>query len=252
MRWFWRGGDSSGAAPPGSALGVASAIARAVASAAAVAVIVAGMAVAALLPGSPMAATCSGTGPNHAAVVVEHGDGSVVTRCVAFDSATITGEQLLDSSGLAWSNEAFGGYGRAVCAIDSEPTHYASCPGSDSYWAIFDSSGGGKWQLSAVGVSTLKLADGDAEGFHYVPASGDPAPPPPAAGTCPGVAAGPATAATAATGAGPVGTAADPSGSGSGAPSGGLDLGWVAAGLVGVGLAGLALLRLLASRRRPA
>jgi hypothetical protein len=218
-----------------------------VAAAAAVAAIVAGLAVAALAPGSPMAAACAGAGPNHAALVVEHGDGSVVTRCVAFASATITGEQLLDSSGLEWSSQTFGGYGQAVCALDSEPAHYASCPGSDSYWAIFDAPGGGKWQLSALGISSLKLGDGDAEGFRYVPASGDPALPPPAAGICSGGASGAATAATAT---GSAAAAADPSGSG--ARPGGLDLGWVAAGLVGIGLGGLALLRLLASRRRPA
>jgi hypothetical protein len=225
MRRFGRTGAAAGAALVG------------LASAAAVAVFVAGLAVAAFAPGSPLAATCAGAGPNHAALVVEHADGSVVTRCVAFDSGSITGEQLLDTSGLEWSSQTFGGYGRAVCALDSEPAHYANCPGGDSYWAVFDSSGGGKWQLSAVGISTLKLADGDAEGFRYVPSSGDPAPPPPATGIC-------------TTGAGPAAAAAATTGSGSGAPSSGFDLGWVAAGLVGVGLGGLALLRLLAARRR--
>jgi hypothetical protein len=215
---------------------------------------VAALAGVALEPGSPLAATCAGAGPNHAALVVEHADGSVVTRCVAFESASITGEQLLDSSGVAWSGETFGGYGRAVCAIDSEPPRYATCPGSDSYWAIFDSTGGGKWQLSAVGISSLKLADGDAEGLRYVPSAGDPAPPQPAAaGVCSGTVAsggGGAAAETSAAGAAPVTAAPHERGSADTAPSGGIDLGWIAAALVGVGLGGLALLRLLAARRR--
>jgi hypothetical protein len=156
---------------------------------------------------------------------------------------------------VAWSGETFGGYGRAVCAIDSEPARYATCPGSDSYWAIFGSSGGGKWQLSAVGISSLKLADGDAEGFRYVPSASDPAPPQPAAaGVCSGAVAsgggGIAAAETSAGGAGPV-TAAPPGrGSADATPSGGTDLGWIAVALVGVGLGGLALLRLFAARRR--
>lgn len=232
----------------------AAAIAAAVLAAASAA-FVSALAVAVLAPGSPLAATCAGAGPNHAALVAEHADGSVVTRCVAFEAASITGEQLLDSSGVAWSGETFGGNGRAVCAIDSEPARYASCPGSDSYWAIFDSGGSGKWQLSAVGISSLKLADGDAEGFRYVSSAGDPAPPPPAAGVCSaGASSGGGSDAVAPTRAGAAtpGAAAGLSGprSTAAAPSSGFDIGWMAAALVGVGLGGLALLRLFAARRR--
>jgi hypothetical protein len=46
------------------------------------------------------------------------------------------------------------------------------------------SRAGGAWQLSNVGISSLTLADGDAEGFRYVPSSGIPAVPPSPAGVC--------------------------------------------------------------------
>jgi hypothetical protein len=141
-------------------------------------------ALAALAPGSPLASSCAAAGSNHAALVVEHGDGSVVTRCVAFASATVTGQQLLDSSGVAWSGESFGGFGEAVCSVDSEPAHYSVCPGKDNYWAVFVSRGGAAWQLASVGISTLTLGPGDAEGLRYVPAVGDPVAPPAPAGVC--------------------------------------------------------------------
>ena len=170
-------------------------------------------ALASLAPGSPLISKCAGAGLGHAAVVLEHADGSVVTRCVSFGTATVTGQALIESSGVAWSGQTFGAYGVAVCAMDSEPLHYTTCPGQDSYWAIFVSRGGGAWQLSSIGISSLTLGDGDAEGFRYVPAAGTPASPPSPVGVCvaaaspptatarqtatPTAAAGPATATTA-------------------------------------------------------
>jgi hypothetical protein len=127
-------------------------------------------------------------------LVVEHGDGLVVTRCVAFDADQITGEELLNSSGIAWSAQTFGGFGDAVCALDGEPAQYADCPGKDRYWAVFVARAGGSWQLANVGISTMTLSDGDAEGFRYVPASGVPAVPVSAAGACAAVAATPTPA----------------------------------------------------------
>jgi hypothetical protein len=141
-------------------------------------------ALAAVAPGTPLVSSCAGAGPNHAALVVEHGDGSGVTRCVSFDVASVSGEQLLNLSGVAWSGQSFGSFGEAVCAVDAEPAHYYTCPGKDSYWAVFVSRGGSPWQLTSVGISTLTLSDGDAEGLRYVPAAGSPAAPPSPVGVC--------------------------------------------------------------------
>ena len=216
----------------------------------AAAVALAAAAVPALAPGSPLAATCAGAGASHAALVVEHGDGSVVTRCFAFDTAAVTGQRLLDSSGVAWSGQTFGGFGEAVCAVDAEPEHYSTCPGSDNYWAVFVSRGGGAWQLTSVGISSLTLSDGDAEGLRYVPAVGTPAPPPVPAGVCSDAAApsGPGTAGATPRGAGSTtGAAASSAGSGSS-----VDIGLLAAAVVAIGLGGLALLRLVLRRSTPA
>lgn len=231
--------------------------------AAVTAVLVAWLAVAsfaAAAPGSPLVATCAGAGPNHAALVIEHGDGSVVRRCVAFDTPTISGDRLLAAAGVPWSGQTFGGFGVAVCAVDAEPSRYGSCPGADRYWAVFEASGGGDWELSPIGISSMTVADGDALGFRYVSTSGTPEPPVSARGVCPGTAeaaSGAVTASgtaevasgmeTANSSGATLGAAAQP-----GVPGrGGLDVGLVSAVLVGAGLAGLAVFRLVTGRRRP-
>jgi len=136
-------------------------------------------------PLSPAVSRCAAAGQSHAGLVVEHSDGSVVTRCVAFDALSISGEQLLTVSGVAWSGQTFGAFGVAVCALDAEPVRYAECPGADRYWAVFVARAGGSWQLANVGISSLQLGDGDAAGFRYVPSSGVPAAPVSATGACP-------------------------------------------------------------------
>jgi hypothetical protein len=166
-------------------------------------------ALASLAPRSLVPSACAAAGSHHAALVVEHGDGSVVSRCVAFDASQVTGEELLTASGIAWSGQTFGGFGEAVCAMDGEPARYSSCPGSDGYWAVFVARGNGSWHLSNVGISTLTLADGDAEGFRFVPPSGNPVAPPLPVGVCAAAASlGPIATATAT--AAPMATAAAP------------------------------------------
>jgi hypothetical protein len=135
----------------------------------------------ALSPLGPFAGSaCAGSGPNHAALVVEHGSGLTIQRCVAFSSATITGDQLLEMSGIEYATATFGGFGQAVCQIDNEPEHFSAClpPSPDPYWALFVSRGGGPWTVSDRGISSQTFADGDAEGFRYDLQTGTAAPPP--------------------------------------------------------------------------
>jgi hypothetical protein len=245
-------------------------------------------ALASLAPVAQAVPACAAAGSHHAALVVEHGDGSIVSRCVAFSTAAISGEELVNRSGVVWSSQTFGGFGAAVCALDGEPAHYVDCPGKDRYWAVFAARGGASWQLANVGISTLTLHDGDALGVRYVPASGSAAAPVSAAGVCaataaptprrsvaasaaaslaassaaeppaadmtPTTAPAGAIAAVAASGAPVVGGEATlsadlPSQAPIPAPLGGLDPGLLLAAGVGGGLAGLAILKLVAGRR---
>jgi len=135
----------------------------------------------ALVPLGPfVGSACAGSGPFHAALVVEHGSGSTFQRCVAFSSATITGDQLLELSGVEVATATLGGFGQAVCQIDNEPADFLAClpPSPDPYWVLFVSRGGGPWTESNLGISSQTFADGDAEGFRYDPQTGTAATPP--------------------------------------------------------------------------
>ena len=161
----------------------------------------------------PAPSPCSAaTYPHHVALVVELGDGESVGRCVGFNASSISGEEVLQASGLQYATQGYGSLGQAVCQVDGEPAAYSTClPSSGSYWALFTSRAGGAWQTADVGISSLELANGDAEGLRYDPETGpDPAPPSPA-GVCAaaGVAA-PASGGVVSAPAGAAGTGASP------------------------------------------
>ena len=138
---------------------------------------------AALLPAAQPCAAA--TYSSHVTLVVEHGDARVVGLCIGFDGTSITGEQIIQASGLEYATQSYGSLGDAVCQLDSEPTTYGSClPAGGSYWAMFVSRGGGGWQNADRGISTETFGDGDAEGFRYDSQSGAEPPPASPAGIC--------------------------------------------------------------------
>ena len=134
----------------------------------------------------PTAQPCAAaTYSSHVTLVVEHGNASVVGLCIGFNGSSITGEQVLQASGLEYATQSYGSIGDAVCQLDSEPATYGAClPASGSYWAMFVSRGGGGWQNADRGVSTETFGDGDAEGFRYDSQSGAEPPPASPAGIC--------------------------------------------------------------------
>jgi hypothetical protein len=103
----------------------------------------------------------------HAALVIQHASGSVITRCVAFAEDQITGLQLVERSGVQHEVQSFGSIGAAMCQLDREPsTVPPGCFGSGPYWQYFHRGSGG-WQASAFGASSSVLHDGDMDGWHY-------------------------------------------------------------------------------------
>ncbi|MBV8301355.1 MAG: hypothetical protein JOY68_05490 [Candidatus Dormibacteraeota bacterium] len=141
-----------------------------------------------LRPASAPAATpCdAATWSHHAALVVEHGDGSTVRICVGFDSSSISGADILHASLIEYGTVSYSGEGDAVCQIDHEPATYPpSCwTASSPYWAFFVSRGGGAWSASPRGIDTEMFSDGDAAGFRYDSQSGAMFAPVSPAGTC--------------------------------------------------------------------
>src|ERR1017187_10915168 len=63
--------------------------------------------------GPPLLSCAQAATAHHAALVVEHGDGSVITVCVAFDETSITGDQLLSyahaQAQLQYATASYGG-----------------------------------------------------------------------------------------------------------------------------------------------
>jgi hypothetical protein len=124
-------------------------------------------------------------GASHVAVVVQHGDGRVLSRCV---SNAGTGTQVLDAATIQYATVHFGGsLGDAVCQVDGEPSTPPggftrdNCLGNP-YWGLWAARRGGSWSPTSHGVTNTTFADGDAEGLRYGDGSTPPASP---AGTCP-------------------------------------------------------------------
>ena len=160
---------------------------------------------------------------SHVTLVVEHGDARVVGLCIGFNGSSITGEQIIQASGLEYATQSYGSLGDAVCQLDSEPTTYGAClPASGSYWAMFVSRGGGAWQNADRGISTETFSDGDAEGFRYDSQSGSEPPPASPAGICARALATPSAlpAAPPTSAGGPPPAQGAPAGAGSTAPAG--------------------------------
>jgi hypothetical protein len=120
----------------------------------------------ALLPLGASGAGGRTSGPSHIGLVVDVGDGTTLTRCVAFSEAEISGLDVLERSGL----EVVTSQG-AVCAIAG-----TGCPASDcwcgcqgtpciywSYWHWLD----GAWEYSQTGAAGYMAHDGDVEGWRW-------------------------------------------------------------------------------------
>jgi hypothetical protein len=104
---------------------------------------------------------------HHAALVIQHSSGSLITRCVAFAEAQITGLELVQRSGVSYTAQDFGSMGSAMCRLDREPsTDPPGCFGSGPYWQYFHRQGA-TWQASVVGASSSPLHDGDMDGWRY-------------------------------------------------------------------------------------
>jgi len=103
---------------------------------------------------------------HHAALVIEHSSGRLLTKCVAFAEAQISGLQLIERSGVPYQAQTFGSMGGAICQLDGDPSSVPSnCFGSGPYWQYFHWQGG--WRQSSLGASSSMLNDGGMDGWRY-------------------------------------------------------------------------------------
>ncbi len=108
-----------------------------------------------------------------AGLVIQNGDGTVDTYCVAFTGDGITGDRLLERAGVTVVN-----WGGLVCAIGAdegcfEPKSATSCTcqctgGADCiYWAFFTQKYGQGWVYASIGYQGQKAKDGDLQGWKW-------------------------------------------------------------------------------------
>ncbi len=108
---------------------------------------------------------------NQVGLVVQYGDGEVVTRCIEFTEPQISGLEVLLRSGLDLVYSV-GGMGTTVCKIGEEgcddPARcFCRCKGDKceywSYWHLID----GEWQYSGVGAGGYAVRPGAVEGWVW-------------------------------------------------------------------------------------
>lgn len=115
------------------------------------------------------------TSPNRAALVVQFGDGTVASECVAFAEDEISGAALLTRSNfdVALVEDNLGAF---VCKIGDEGCPADDClcalPTTWAYW-LGSTVTPGTWQFAPIGASTRTVRDGAVDGWVW----GDGAPP---------------------------------------------------------------------------
>ncbi|MEI7771565.1 MAG: hypothetical protein WCI67_16350 [Chloroflexales bacterium] len=120
-----------------------------------------------------LVATASAQGATHrAGLVVQYGDGSVQTACVAFAEDEISGVDLLDRSGIPAVTQS-SGIGAAVCKIGRDGCDYPAegcfCKRAGDravYWA-YQVLKGDAWSYASLGAANVRVRDGDVNGWAW-------------------------------------------------------------------------------------
>jgi hypothetical protein len=115
--------------------------------------------------------------PHQAGLVIDFGDGRVMTFCIDLGAdGQATGEELLRASNLPVIFEYNGGIGGAVCKIDTvgsdfpaEPcfSHCTLRPGETCMYWSYSQLVGDHWQFSQIGASSTVVRSGDVNGWAW-------------------------------------------------------------------------------------
>jgi hypothetical protein len=141
-----------------------------VALAAATGTFVAQPAVAQDAPPPASASASTSDGLNHAAVVVDTGDGVVRKMCLAFSEAELSGIEALRRVDTRPNRfETFSGKGSGVCMLCGVgcPSGQCFCD-PDKFWAYHRAGPGeSRYQVSSLGASSTVVRDGDVEAWRW-------------------------------------------------------------------------------------
>jgi len=112
----------------------------------------------------------SETGRLHrAGLIVQTGDGAIITRCVSFVEQQISGLALLERSGLPFAAVDDERYGAFICGIAGVgcPAERCLCAYPPSYWQYWLREQSG-WRVAPVGASGRVVRDGDVDGWIWL------------------------------------------------------------------------------------
>lgn len=123
---------------------------------------------------------------NQAALVVVHGDGQILTRCINFAETQISGMDLLQRAGLDLNLEA-SSMGATICRLDGEgctfpqQSCFCQCEGGESctYWTYWQRQNEG-WRYSQLGASNSTVLPGGMNAWLWGDGTADSARQPPA------------------------------------------------------------------------
>lgn len=111
--------------------------------------------------------------PPRAGLVVDFGNGTVITRCVDLGpSGQATGEQVLRAAGLTLTAE-YSAMGAAICSIEGVGCNYpmqpcwCQCTSSPCVYWIYYHLVNGQWVYSNLGASSYIVRAGDVEGWVW-------------------------------------------------------------------------------------
>lgn len=128
-----------------------------------------GLGLAALGSGSVAAPAPAGAADlNHAAVVIDTGDGQVRKYCLAFPEEAISGAEALRRLDVDPVFSSYGSKGEAVCSLCGVGCPAGDCFCNAKYWSYHRAGPGGEaYTTSRVGASSTEVRDGDVEGWRW-------------------------------------------------------------------------------------
>jgi len=122
------------------------------------------------------AGPAAAAGDHHAAVIVDTGTGAPKLSIVAFSGDSISGLEALQLAGADPAVIGFSGLGGAVCALYGvgHPATSSTCLGEPSdarFWAYWHvpagQSGFDESTYSRAGAASVRVHDGDVDGWRY-------------------------------------------------------------------------------------
>jgi hypothetical protein len=119
------------------------------------------------LSGVPLSNLAKTEVTHRAGLAVFSGNNSLFTDCISYTSTSLTGLQLLQSSGLAIETATNPTQGTAVCKIgavgDASNNCFGSMPDYWNYWVLGENG----WEYSAVGAGQGQVVDGGVYAWSW-------------------------------------------------------------------------------------